>query len=252
MDFDLQSWMHAMARASGFILLLPIFSSVGVPVVVRIALSAVLAMLAMPAIQAAPPSHGWFGNAGTMMIETLAGMALGFTAKVTFGAFELAGQIVTSELGLNMSSVVNPLSTSPTQAPGMMIFILGSTLMFALDLHHWLIAAFVKSYTVLPIGGAHLNPALLTHVVKVTGQIFVLGIQMAAPIMAVSFVVIMVFSLLGRAVPQMNVFSESFAFRIMAGLFVFSATLPLMAQHIANALRRLPDDVMRVAQWLGH
>jgi flagellar biosynthesis protein FliR len=57
--------------------------------------------------------------------------------------------------------------------------------------------------------------------------------------------------MLGRAVPQMNVFSESFAFRIMAGLFVFAVTLPLIGQHMANALRRLPDDMMRVAQWLG-
>jgi flagellar biosynthesis protein FliR len=69
--------------------------------------------------------------------------------------------------------------------------------------------------------------------------------------MAVSFVVILVFAMLGRAVTQMNVFSESFAFRIMAGLFVFSATLPLMGQHIANALRRIPEDMMRVAQWMG-
>ena len=42
-----------------------------------------------------------------------------------------------------------------------------------------------------------------------------------------------------------------FALRITAGLVVFALTLPLIAEHMSNALRRMPDDVLRVAQWLG-
>ena len=74
---------------------------------------------------------------------------------------------------------------------------------------------------------------------------------MTAPIIAVSFVINLVFSFLGRAVPQMNVFSESFAVRIIAGLSVFGLSLQLMAQHMLNYLRRLPDDILRVAQLLS-
>ena len=49
----------------------------------------------------------------------------------------------------------------------------------------------------------------------------------------------------------MNVFTESFAFRTLAGLMVFGLTLNLMAQHITNYLNRLPEDILRVAQLLG-
>ena len=73
----------------------------------------------------------------------------------------------------------------------------------------------------------------------------------AAPLIAVSFIITLVFSMLGRAVPQMNVFTESFAFRSLAGLAVFGLTLHLMAQHIMNYLQRLPEDVLRVAQLIG-
>ena len=59
------------------------------------------------------------------------------------------------------------------------------------------------------------------------------------------------FSVIGRAVPQMNIFVESLAFRILAGLMVFGLSLNLMAQHIVNYLRRLPEDLVRVAQLLG-
>jgi flagellar biosynthesis protein FliR len=49
----------------------------------------------------------------------------------------------------------------------------------------------------------------------------------------------------------MNVFHESFAVRPLVGLTVFGLTLDLMAEHIINYLRRLPEDVLRTAQLLG-
>jgi flagellar biosynthetic protein FliR len=96
-----------------------------------------------------------------------------------------------------------------------------------------------------------LSEVLFHDVVARTAGIFVVAVQISAPVIAVSFIVTLVFSVLGRAVPQMNVFGESFAFRILAGLTVFGLTLNLTAQHISNYLRRLPEDVLRVAQLLG-
>jgi hypothetical protein len=48
----------------------------------------------------------------------------------------------------------------------------------------------------------------------------------------------------------MNVFSESFAVRPLVGLTVFGLTLDMMSEHIANYLRRLPEDMLRVSQLL--
>ena len=84
-----------------------------------------------------------------------------------------------------------------------------------------------------------------------TGQLFVAGLLIAAPVIAVSFLVNLVFSVIGRAVPQMNVFAESFPVKSLAGLFVFGMTCTLMATHITNYLKRLPGDFLRVAQLLG-
>lgn len=251
MELELQNWMFAFVRASTFLLVLPVFSAAGVPVIVRVALAALIGLLAAPGLAPVAVLPGFFSALGRIVAEALIGLTLGFTARLVFGAFEIAGQLVSSELGLNMSSILNPISTAPTQAPGMMLMLLATALMFSLNLHHWLLAGFVRSYDVLPIGGAHLREVVLEHLLKQTGNMFVIALQMSAPIMAVSFVVTLVFSVLGRAVPQMNVFSESFALRIAAGLVVFALTLPLMAEHMSNALRRIPDDIMKVAQWLG-
>ena len=114
------------------------------------------------------------------------------------------------------------------------------------------ITALDKSkYEVLPIGRAYPAAPLLEGFLGYFNQLFVIGLLIAAPVMAVAFLINLVFSVLGRAVPQMNIFIESFAFRILGGLVVFGLTLSLMAQHLVNWLRRLPEDMLRLAQLLG-
>jgi flagellar biosynthetic protein FliR len=164
---------------------------------------------------------------------------------------DLGGNIVSTEMGLQMGSIMNPLDQQTTQVPATILFFLAAVVMLTLDLHHWMLLGFQRTYEVLPMGSAHLSAALFDMVVKSTGQIFVVALQIAAPIMAVSFVVTVVFAVLSRAVPQMNVFSESFSFRIVGGMIVFGFTLQLTAQHVVNYLNRLPDDMLRVAQILG-
>jgi len=84
-----------------------------------------------------------------------------------------------------------------------------------------------------------------------SGKVFVIALQIAAPVMAVSFLVTLVFAVLGRAVPQMNVFSESFPVRTLLGLTSLGLTCTFMGQHIANYLRRLPEDMLNVARLAG-
>jgi len=123
--------------------------------------------------------------------------------------------------------------------------------MLTLDLHHWMLAGFERTYSVLPMGAVHLNSALFETVVAQTANVFVVALQISAPVIAVSFVVTLVFAVLSRAVPQMNVFAESFGVRIVGGLIVFGFTLQLTAQRVLNFLNRLPDDLLAVAQMLG-
>jgi flagellar biosynthetic protein FliR len=150
-----------------------------------------------------------------------------------------------------MAAVLNPMTHQNSQAAGTILFFLSSVVMLTLNLHHWVLLGFQRTYAVLPMGGAHLSGLLFETIIKDTSQIFVVALQMSAPVMAVSFVVMVVFAVLSRTVPQMNVFGESFSFRIAGGLIVFGFTLQLTSQYVMNYLRRLPDDLLAVAQMLA-
>jgi flagellar biosynthetic protein FliR len=154
-------------------------------------------------------------------------------------------------MGLMLSSVFNPASGSTMAPPSILLYWLTVVLLLTLDLHHWLIFAFQSSYAFVPIGGAHLSSELLKEITTLSANIFRIGVLIAAPILCVSFVITLMFATLGRAVPQMNVFNDSFSVRTLAGLAAFGLTCNLMAQYIANFLNRMPEDMLRVSKLLG-
>ena len=238
-------------RVGALFAVLPMFSVQNVPVQLRVALSALMAFLIAPLLPSMVQGDlSFWSLIRGLFIEASIGLLLGFVCRLVFYSIEMAGGIISTEMGLTLSSEFNQFNGSMTATPGMILYWLALMLFFSLDLHHWIIAALQRSYTVLPAGGAHLSETLLVDVIGRTGRMFVIALQIAAPVMAVSFVMTLVFSVLGRAVPQMNVFSESFAVRTLVGLTVFGLTSMFMAQHIINYLRRLPEDMLSVARLL--
>jgi flagellar biosynthetic protein FliR len=239
-------------RISALMAVFPIFSTHNFPIQMRLALGGLGAYLVAPSV--APPSVlplTLWGLLGLMLVEVGIGLLLGFITRLVFYALDFAGNVIAAEMGLMFSPDMDPFSESHSFAPGMMLYFLAAMLMLSLDLHHWLLVGFQRSYALVPMGGAHLPEALLADVIGRTGDIFVIALQIAAPIIAVSFIITLMFSVLGRAVPQMNVFAESFPVRTLVGLTILGMSLNLMSQHIVNHLRRIPNDFLRVAQLLG-
>lgn len=252
MDIDINNWLLVFLRFGAFLFMLPFFSATNFPVATRVALAALTALLLAPLLPQFPLGKlPLFSVLGVALQETAIGLLLGFVSRMVFYAVDLAGNLIATEMGLNLASVFNPLTRESTQAPGMILYFLAAVVMLSLDLHHWVLLGFERTYAVLPMGTAHLSGALFEQILKHTGKIFFVALQISGPVIAVSFVITLVFAVLSRAVPQMNVFAESFGFRIVGGLIVFGFTLQLTGQHVLNYLRRLPDDLLVIAQLIG-
>jgi|ERR1051325_223137 flagellar biosynthetic protein FliR len=252
MDGDFNNWLLVFVRAGAFLSILPIFTMLNVPAQLRVAFAALLAVLIAPTLPVFPLSHlGMLDWIGLFIKEALSGVAIGFVTRMVFFASDFAGQIASNEMGLSLASVFDPVNARPTQAPGLVMFLLTCVLMMSLDMHHWLVAGFQYTYTLLPIGGAQLREVLFANILAHTSRVLLVGVQIAGPLIAASFLAMLLVGFLGRLVPQMNVFAESFTVRIACGLAVFALTLEISAQHILNYLRRLPSDMMHVAQFLG-
>lgn len=249
---DLFTWLLVLLRASALLAVFPIFAAPNVPRRIRVALSAMLAFLVAPSLPPVPTAGmDLWGAIGLMSLEVGFGLLLGFISRMFLFALEIAGSLLAMEIGLSMPGGMNPFSSSSSTEMGTILQYLGIMLFLTLNMHHGLLVAFQRSYHFLPFGGGHLHESLVIDLFTRTNQLFWFALQMVAPVLAVSFLVTLIFSILGRAVPQMNVFTENFAVRLLAGLIVFGLTCHLMAEHIANYIGRLPEDMLRVAQLVG-
>jgi flagellar biosynthesis protein FliR len=249
MNLDFTAWFMVFVRAGALLTLFPFFSSQSFPIQLRVGLAALIAFLIAPVLPPVALGERSIWELGRLLFsEASVGLLLGFTCRLIFYALDLAGSIIATETGLMLSANFNPLASTMVTAPGMMLYWLALMLLMSLDLHHWILIGFERSYIAAPVGQARLGAALLSDIVARTSGIFLVGLQVAAPVVGVSLVISLIFSILSRAVPQMNVFAESFPVRTLAGLVVFGLTCPLAAQHILNFLHRLPQDLSRISQ----
>ncbi len=249
---DLIHWMMVFLRVSAMLTVFPIFSAENFPVQLRLALGALMSALVYPSLPALVfPATDFWGMTGLMAQEILVGLAFGFASKIVFFGLDMAGSLIANEIGLSLPPTINPMTGASSMAPGSILYYLAAMIWLGMDLHHWMLVGLQRTYDFVAIGQAHMSEALLNDIIHRTSLTFVIALQLSAPVMMVSFIISLVFAMLGRAVPQMNVFQENITVKTLAGMGVFGVTMQMMSQHLMNFLRALPEDVLRVAQLLG-
>tara|TARA_B100001123_G_scaffold394297_1_gene474967 strand:- start:939 stop:1709 length:771 start_codon:yes stop_codon:yes gene_type:complete len=247
------TWFMVFVRAGAMLAVFPIFSAAAMPVRLRIAVAGFLAMLSMQGVSL--PNDLVIGNLvgviGIVGQEVFYGLMLGFVVRLILFSVGLAGHYIGTELGLQLSSLIAPGETTPAATPSVILQMMTVMLMFSLDVHFELLAGFQQSYQALPIGGGSLSNSLFDYVTMLCARTFIVAVRIAAPVIAVGIVVNLLMMVLARAIPQMNVFVESFSVRILVGVFLFGFTLSLAAREITGYLKQLPNDFVVVARLLG-
>jgi flagellar biosynthetic protein FliR len=240
-------WMMAFIRAGGVMTMIPVFSGRNVPMPVRIALAALLAFIGLQSIRGiTPPPADVLTLVLASAHELIIGLLMGFGVRLMFFALEMAGQIISSEMGLSVSAQIDPVSQTSTTAVGVALTLFGTLLFLISGAHHAVFLAFSRSFALMPPGIASFNRGVGEVFVQSTGSIFLLAVQMAAPMMAVNVIVTLTFAVLSKAAPGLNAFSESFPVRIAAGIAMLSIGLGLTAQLVLSGLRSAPELMLRL------
>jgi flagellar biosynthetic protein FliR len=98
-------------------------------------------------------------------------------------------------------------------------------LFLRMDVHYWLLRAIGNSFVYLPLGTTHLSSLFTMGVLKMGGEIFGLGVQIAAPVLSATLVADIVLGLLGKASPQLPLMLLGPAIKSLLGLTILIATL---------------------------
>ena len=231
----------------------PLFSSRAVPAMLRLSLGMALGWLLLPAA-AAGAGAGVGLTPAAAVGEVVIGFGLGLGAALMVLGAELAGELLAVHTGLSGAAALDPLTNQSTPVLGQLTSLFAVTALFSLDAHLELLRALAASLRLLPVGGAlHLQAGAGT-LLALVGQLFVLGIRFAAPVVAVVLLANVALAVLTRVAPQLNVLAVAFPAQIGLGLLALAASVPLLATHFGDwgaGLARFLDDfggALRVAR----
>lgn len=230
-------------RTASVLFFSPVFNQTGLPLLIKIGLALVIAFVIFPTVsnsqQMLPDSLLPF----ILLIfkEIAIGFVIGYGATLTFGAFVVAGDLISSEMGLQMAEMVDPLLGGNINPIAQMFQMLGLILFLALDGHHWIINAVVISYKTVPITEFFWSGMTMGKIMQLFHGLFVSAIKIAAPIMIILFLVVIVAGLIGKAIPEINIMMLVFPMKIMVGFIVLGITFPFIVramEYVINILRK--------------
>ncbi|MCP4268150.1 MAG: flagellar biosynthetic protein FliR [Candidatus Brocadiaceae bacterium] len=232
-------------RTASILFFSPIYNQTNLPLITKIGLALVIAIAIFPTInstQLVLPDN--LPNFILIIFKEVAvGFLIGYSATLAFGAFVMAGELISTEMGLAMAELVDPLFGDRISPISQILQIVGLVLFFAINGHHWLINALVLSYKSVPITGFIESGASISKILELFSGLLVSAIKIAAPIMIVLGLVVVVSGFLARSTPEINIFLIIFPTKILVGVLILAVTFPFITRSIEYLLNLFRKDM---------
>lgn len=224
-----QVWAAGLifARVGSIVMLMPGPGESAVPPRVRLTFALILSLSLTPllAAQLPPLPADISGMAGWIIRESLTGLMIGAILRLMLAALAVSGEIVSLQTTLSFAQTANPLQAQPGTTIASFLGLLGITLVFATGLHHAFIAAIVNSYDLFATSKRLMIEDAAQLAIRTTGEAFLIGVQLAAPVMVFALVFNAALGLVARAMPQFQVFFAASPLTVLLGLSVFALSL---------------------------
>ena len=235
-------------RLSGLMLFAPFFGSTAIPARIKAGLVVALTLLLFPVVGKGIGTYAFADWPVMIITEFLIGVGLGIATNIVFEACQLAGQVLGIQMGYSLVNILDPQTQVDTTVMSVFYQSIVMLLFLRMDVHYWLLRAIGNSYAYLPAGSAHLSGLFTIGVLKTVGDLFGVGVQIAAPVLSATLAADIVLGLLGKAAPQMPLMLLGPAVKSVLGLLILIATL----KYWPDLFRRLFLDAITNGDRLLH
>jgi len=218
------------ARIGAMVMLMPGVGEQSVPPRIRLSFALLMCLVLSPLVAARVVVPGTLGDMGAEVIrEVLVGLTIGMILRLFLSALATAGELVSIQTTLGFAQTTNPMLGQPNATLSTFLSLIGVLLIMTTDLHHLFIGAMVNSYNLFPLERPNLpiDDAATLGVRTLAGS-FALGVQLAAPVIVFSLVFNLAAGLVGRIMPQFQIYFVSSPLAVIFGLSIFALSLGIV------------------------
>ena len=220
---EINAWVVAfffpLTRILALLVTAPPFNNAALTMQVRLMLGIAIAIAITPVLPKIPLVEPASGLGLLIMAQQmLIGFAMGLSMRLVFTAVDLAGTMISTQMGLGFATAYDPQSTAQTPVVSEFLGILALLIFLAINGHLMVIATLAQSFSALPIGtGAIANTSWL-NVANAGGIIFSSGLLLALPLVVALLITNIALGVLGRVAPQLNLMAIGFPITLVLGL----------------------------------
>lgn len=211
-------------RLGTILLLSPIEAIRLLPVHSRLLLVLILSILIVGNLNVSVEAHDDISLGVSGLAELCNGLILSLSLYAAFGVFQIAGQLMDTQMGLNSLAIFNPADHSSEPLNGRLLTMLAVLFFFAIDGHLKLVQGLVLSFGIIAPGQLTILNGF-TPILKQCSLMFTLAIMIASPVVIGLLIIDIAGAILTRNMPQISTYFLTLPIKIMLGLLIFSALL---------------------------
>ena len=230
---ELNAWIAAffypLARILALLAAAPPFNNAGLTTRVRLVLGLAIALAISPALPPMPAIEPASGL-GLLILaqQMIIGLAMGFALRLVFSAIDLAGMMISTQMGLGFATAYDPQTTSQTPVVSELIGMLALLMFLAINGHLMVISTLVQSFTFLPVKLLAISEASWLNIANAGGIVFSSGVMLALPAVTALLITNVALGVLGRVAPQLNLIVIGFPITITLGFAALYVSLPYL------------------------
>ena len=225
------TFLWPLTRIAAALMTVPILSVDAANARVRLMLALALTLLIFPMFTW--PIIDPISSLGitTMFNQVGIGVMMGLTLQVITAAMIVAGQAISSAMGLSMSNLLDPnLGNVPVLSQFLIIL---STLIFlGTGGHLMLISILLDSFTLIPVGQSLLSLAVIVKLLAWSSMMFLGAVLIGLPVMVTLLVVNIGLGVMTRAAPSLNIFVVGLPATILAGFMILLLSMGSIGSRI--------------------
>ncbi len=230
-----------LTRISGIMVFAPFFNNQSLPMQIRVAFTLVASFVLAPSLSLdkLPADLSLGSVVGMFANEILFGIIIGLAAMFVFAGMQFAGQIISFQLGLSLVNTIDPQTNVESSSFSFINNYIGLLFFLLINGHHWFLLAINESFAALPVGGIQLQAPLAEHVMRLSGQMLVIGLRIAGPVIIVTVIADVLIGVIGRTAHYVNIFIVGMPLKLLVGFACMSFSFYFLPRYLGNVYSEL-------------